>query len=128
MAVLSLFVLVTGNRYIEISGNENIQAGIPALILIIGLLFLEPYINGDNRVIKFGILLGDASYVMYLFHPYCIYFFQRLVFPKIIQTNIIIEIMKVLISIFATMIFSIYCYKLVDKPIQNGLKSIFINK
>jgi peptidoglycan/LPS O-acetylase OafA/YrhL len=112
----------------QISENRNIQTGIPALILVIGLLFFEPYINGNNKAIKFGILLGDASYVMYLFHPYCIYFFQRLVFPKIIQTNIIIEIMKAMISILATIIFSIYCYKLVDKPIQNGLRNIFINK
>ncbi|GHU16170.1 acyltransferase [Spirochaetia bacterium] len=128
LAVFSFLFLIFGNKWgIKISVNRNIQTGIPALMLVIALLFFEKYINGNNSIVKFGVKLGDASYAMYLFHPFFIYFFQRLIFPRLIGNNgnLIIEVLKLLISLTITTIGSIFIYKFIDNSIQIQLKKYF---
>jgi peptidoglycan/LPS O-acetylase OafA/YrhL len=108
------------------SENRNLQKGIPSLIIIIALLTIENYINKKNVIIKFLILLGEASYAMYLFHYHIIAFLSRVIFPRIIgDINIFyIEIIKLLFTLMVTIVISIYLYKLVDMPIQKWLRKL----
>jgi peptidoglycan/LPS O-acetylase OafA/YrhL len=123
--LISLLYLFLSDIYgIQISKNRNINYGIPCLMLVIGVLGLENYINKNSLLIRLGIELGNASYAMYLFHPFVIYFFQRIIFHKI---NLIlpgIGLLKLIISLFMTIFVSILIYRLVDKPIQNILRHI----
>jgi peptidoglycan/LPS O-acetylase OafA/YrhL len=106
------------------SVNRNLQEGIPSLLLVMALVFIEHYINGNNRCIKFMVLLGEASYAMYLFHYHIIVFLSRIVFPKIGVNNVAVELLKLVFTITVTIIISIYVYKLVDKPIQSELRKL----
>ena len=121
-----IFIFFSCIYHWHISSDGNVQVGIPALLLVISVISLEKYINSNNMLIKAGLLLGDASYVMYLFHPFCIYFLQRIIFPKIgLQDNIfIIELMKLILALGITSTFSILMYKLVDNPIQIKLRRL----
>jgi peptidoglycan/LPS O-acetylase OafA/YrhL len=108
------------------SKNRNLQNGIPSLILVVALLAMENYINIQNIIVKFMVLLGEASYTMYLFHYHITAFFSRVVFPRIVGNNniFIVEILKLLFTIISTIIISIYLYKLVDMPIQKKLRRL----
>jgi peptidoglycan/LPS O-acetylase OafA/YrhL len=72
------------------------------------------------------VLLGEASYAMYLFHYHIIAFISRIIFPRVLgNINIFyVEIIKLFFTIAITMIISIYLYKLVDMPIQKGLRKL----
>src|SRR5262249_28023161 len=55
-----------------------IAAGVPALALVVGALILERA-YGDSVKSPIVSLLGDASYVLYLIHPYIVYGLLRTV-------------------------------------------------
>jgi peptidoglycan/LPS O-acetylase OafA/YrhL len=103
-----------------LSSNRNIYYGIPALILTASLLFLEKDIK-DNRIIRFGIELGEASYVIYLIHLHIVFFFSRVVFSKIPIENgsIFIEIIKLIAAFAVTIILGVIVYRFIDKPVQD---------
>jgi peptidoglycan/LPS O-acetylase OafA/YrhL len=105
------------------SSDRNIYYGIPALILTASLLFLE-YDIRDNRITRFGILLGEASYVMYLIHLHVVFFLSRVVFSKIPEMNgtIFMGIVKIIIAFTITIILSVIIHRFIDSPIQNYFK------
>jgi peptidoglycan/LPS O-acetylase OafA/YrhL len=46
---------------------EAFRTGVPATMIVLGVVLLEPHLKG--RLPKSLLLLGDASYAIYLFHP-----------------------------------------------------------
>jgi peptidoglycan/LPS O-acetylase OafA/YrhL len=118
--------------YSEITGfyiikNRNINYGVPALIMVTAVLLLEDNIK-VNSMVKFFVWLGEASYAMYLFHYHIITFFSRLVFPKLFginNTNIIVDLIKIIIGIGCTIILSLIIYELIDKQIQKKFRMLF---
>ena len=111
---------------ITFSENPNLQKGIPSLILVIALLLIEKQINKQNKIVKFMILLGKASYAMYIFHYLIITVFTRIIFKKVLENNnlFFIEMIILLLTIASTIIISIYSYKLIDMPIQKKLRKL----
>jgi peptidoglycan/LPS O-acetylase OafA/YrhL len=126
MIICFAFLIGSDIMGFHLSKNRNLQNGIPSLILIMALLVMEDYINRKNVIVKFMVFLGEVSYVMYLFHYHIIAFLSRVIFSRIIGNNniFVLEITKLLFTIIATIIISIYLYKLVDMPIQKMLKKL----
>jgi peptidoglycan/LPS O-acetylase OafA/YrhL len=125
-AVMSIAYLVVSDIYgSRIFSNRNIFYGIPALTLTASLLLLEKYI-GNNRIVKLGLKLGDASYAVYLFHLFIIMFLSRIIFPRIFGNVdiFILELVKLILALALTVFFSMLLYDFVDKPIQNYLRSL----
>jgi peptidoglycan/LPS O-acetylase OafA/YrhL len=126
LAILSYAYMVFGDIYqFNISGNRNINWGIPSLLLVASLLFLEQHIR-DSKLVKWGMELGEASYAMYLFHYHIVTLFSRLVFPRIFGNSkgFAMELLKLIIAICATVFFSVLIYEFIDKPIQKFLRGI----
>lgn len=96
--------------------------GFPAFFLANAMLMLEPYINKENRFIQTAILIGDASYAMYLAHPFIIYAFIRLIFARFPTTSIPIQFAELLITLLAVCIVSILIHKKYEKPVMNWLR------
>jgi peptidoglycan/LPS O-acetylase OafA/YrhL len=125
-----LFLIFSDITGFRVSNNRSIQQGIPALIVVTSILLLEKYIKNNHFLVQIGLRVGDASYVMYLFHPFFIYFFQRLVFQKIIRgsDNIMIKIIEIIIELIIVITGSIYLYRYIDEPVQKGLRWLMIGK
>ncbi len=91
--------------------------GLPLFVLFIGLLWMF-------REIKIGnifILLGGASYSLYLLHVYIIFFIQRVLID---QFNIFSMNMAVIIFIMIVcVLMSILSYLLFEKPITKYLRN-----
>jgi len=129
VALSSLLLLICNelpnSHSTHISEDRNIQFGIPALLFVGSILFLEKNIKANSHLIKFGLLVGNASFAMYLFHPYFIYFLQRVIYPKALgqMEGISIEIFKMLTAFIVTIIGSIFIYRYIDDPIQKYLST-----
>jgi exopolysaccharide production protein ExoZ len=117
-----------GNHYLLVS--RGIIFGIPAAAVVGSVLFLEKEIDRDNRAVRFGVDVGEASYVMYLIHCLVIVFFAKAVFKEAAGTNcaFIYEIVKIIITVIATITFSMLIHRFIDTPVQRYLKRALIKK
>jgi peptidoglycan/LPS O-acetylase OafA/YrhL len=124
IAIVS-FVCLCGNILIKFNVNRNIYGGIPSLLFVASFLILENQIK-NNRMTKFFLRLGEASYVLYLFHTFIITLFTRIIFVDIINhnENIAISLMLEMIIMLSTVMGSILLYDIIDKPIQNYLRAV----
>ena len=130
IGLFSLIYLI----YSDIAGfriinNRNIYYGIPSLLLVGSIVLLEKSIK-NNRFINFCVTLGEASYAMYLFHPFIILFLSRILFPKIIGENgsFIINLIKIITALAITIVGSMLIDKIIDKPIQSYARSMLLNR
>ncbi|WP_348823529.1 acyltransferase family protein [Flavobacterium aestuarii] len=125
LGVLSLVFMIFNDLTHEFSFlGRNISRGIPALLFVNAFLVLENYINEENVFIKLGLKLGDASYAMYLFHPFMVFFLTRLVYPSTIGKSdfFLIEFFKLIIAFVVVCIGSILIFEMIDKPILNWFR------
>jgi peptidoglycan/LPS O-acetylase OafA/YrhL len=122
-AFLCIAWLVASDIYGLRPFNRNIYYGVPALLLAVSALLLEGNIR-DSGMTRFFLKLGDASYAMYLFHPFSIFFLSRLVFPRIFgdASAFPLELAKLLLAMGLTVVFSLLIYEGIDKPIQKRLR------
>jgi exopolysaccharide production protein ExoZ len=124
LAIISYGFLAFNDFAKFISHREYLFDGIPALILVASILFLEENIK-PAKIILFGIKLGEASYAMYLIHFLMVNFLGKGL-NKIMGANSIfaIELIKVIIAFTVTIFFSIIIHKFIDNPIQNYFRNM----
>jgi len=104
-----------------------VQVGIPALVFVAALLGLESRLARDTPLIRFGLLLGDASYGMYLFHYHIIALLSRVVFRHLGlgDGSFGVELVKVLAAFAAVIAGGVCVYILLDRPIQARLRPLY---
>jgi peptidoglycan/LPS O-acetylase OafA/YrhL len=105
---------------------RNIRYGIPSLLFVNAFLVMESRINEKNKIIKTGLKLGDASYAMYLFHPFVIYFLLRVAYPKIIGPSnlLLVKLAELIFAIIVIALVSVIIYEFVDKPSNQFFKKL----
>lgn len=131
---INMLMLLTGLAafvvmlYIDLSKSamlnlpRNVHYGIPALLFANAFLVLEHRFNAENIIVKTGLKLGDASYAMYLFHPFVVYFLVRIVYPKIPGSSSVIQLAELLFSLVLVAIASVLIYDYIDKPLTELFK------
>ena len=67
----SVFIVVQG-LYSGFGWPRAIASGLPALIIVLGAILVEKLYNIQAKN-KLSCLLGEASYILYVIHPYVIY-------------------------------------------------------
>lgn len=130
MGFLSLLFLIyngSTNQFNFLS--RNIRTGIPCLFLVFAFMSIEPYLKNDNKIVKWLTLVGESSYAMYLFHPFILFGFTRLIFPYIFDdyNSVLIEIIKFILVSVVLIIVSILIYKFLDKPLNEYLRRKILN-
>jgi len=66
------FVVIVEREYAAVGTERALRAGIPAFVIVLAAVMLEKvFAYAIKR--KTTVLLGDASYVLYLTHPYVVY-------------------------------------------------------
>jgi peptidoglycan/LPS O-acetylase OafA/YrhL len=95
--------------------------GVPAVLLFMGFLSLE----GKIRFPKWILAIGDASYSLYLFHPYIIELVDKKISLR--QATPLTVIVSVL-----TVVFCFLCagcsYRLVERPSNEFLRNAFLKR
>ena len=113
--LVSIFIL---NYY---NFSRSISYGLPSLILAIYFLFFLNHLKFPKILVS----PGDASYCIYLLHPYVIQFFYKIL--EINEYDIIIELVFTLIISIIVFIISLLIYKFIEFPINGSLRKKFIN-
>jgi exopolysaccharide production protein ExoZ len=96
--------------------------GFPSVVIVLCWLALE----GRVRFPKWLLLIGDASYSLYLFHPYVI----QLVDKKIVALSVItpLSVAASLFAILACFPLAIISFRLVERPSNEFLRRCFIKR
>jgi peptidoglycan/LPS O-acetylase OafA/YrhL len=92
-----------------------LTAGVPATVLLAAVIVIERRGNVFNNTIMLAI--GDASYALYLSHPYV-----TQVIEKIGQRFRFTEgasIFSVMVTLFLAVIFALLIHKMVEKPLSS---------
>ena len=113
--LVSIFIL---NYY---NFSRSVSYGLPSLILTVYFLFFLNHLKFPKILVS----LGDASYCIYLLHPYVIQFFYKIL--EINEYDIIIELVFTLIISIIVFIVSLLIYKFIEFPINGSLRKKFIN-
>ena len=98
-----------------------IHYGIFSFALLIYFLFFLNNLKFPKTLVS----LGDASYCMYLLHPYIVQFFYKIF--KLNSYNFLIQSVFTLIIIILVCLTSILIYNFIEKPINKNLRKKLIN-
>jgi peptidoglycan/LPS O-acetylase OafA/YrhL len=125
----SLFIISSGinNSGTDLTERDLLRMlcfGIPSFILIVGIVSYE--INFKVKVNKIFLLLGEASYSLYLIHLPLVVAFAKL-YPKLKIQNDLIFHLLFLVLIFLICFISILVFRFIEKPIIAKLNSRFNN-
>ncbi|MEO6328449.1 MAG: acyltransferase [Ginsengibacter sp.] len=126
VCILSIiFLIYVGYPEIPIQ-FRGFLFGLPALIICSVFVFSEGSFKTNTIIYKFLYKLGNASYIMYLIHPFIIFGVLRLIHPLFDSKNIGLIIIEFLISIAIVCLSSTLIYSRVELPMQRFLKNKFL--
>jgi exopolysaccharide production protein ExoZ len=119
LIVLALVIYPPLNAYL---GQFNVTApGLFAVMIVAAFLFWKaPQAHAQNIVLASLVLFGNASYGLYLMHPYLI---QAAI--KLLGKSLSLPMFSVLmvITALATVALSVVVFALIEKPIQSMILS-----
>jgi len=121
----SIIFLILADLYDNLKFlDRNIWRGLPAFFLLNGILHLEQNIK-NSKAIRVLLNLGNSSYALYLFHPFIIYGYTRIMVPILNLNVYFLEIPALLILLFYI---SSLIHERVEIPITSFLRHRIIPK
>ena len=120
ISALSLPVLQHFSDYIRM--DRIVALGVPGFILVLSCVLLE----GGIKLPKIFTRLGNASYSLYIIHPYIIQGFDK-VLVKIDEFSIV-TFMWCLVVVFASLALALLSYSLYEKPAIDLLRGQFLKR
>jgi exopolysaccharide production protein ExoZ len=100
-----------------------IHYGLPAVLLVAGGLLTEPALR-PGRWLTTLVELGDASYALYLFHPFVILCLSRIAFKNVLhESGPELRLAMLLSAVVLSLAASVVVNRCIDGPIQRRLRS-----
>ncbi len=125
-AVVAGFVLIACSELIFGEAPRWLVAGIPSFVIVVAAVLLER-IHGFRITNRFAVMVGDASYVLYLIQAYVLYGVLRLVIGKRHFSELAGQLLTLPLMAL-TVVFAIAVYKLYEQPILRVLKRKLIRR
>ena len=122
---LSFVALVLQEIYIGVFRWRGLTAGVPAAFLVISAIYLERDF-GLRSGGRFLLNLGEASYILYLVHPYIIYSVLRLGFVGAEQFADVWKWLLIVGCLGLSMIIAIGLHLFFERPVMARLRYWFI--
>jgi peptidoglycan/LPS O-acetylase OafA/YrhL len=99
---------------------ELLSFGIPAAAIVVLALSCE----GKIRIPLLLLAAGDASYSLYLFHPYLVEPMQRMVAH--VMSNPIVTMLALPFIFAVAVAFALLCYRIIERPSNLWLRATFM--
>ena len=116
VAALSLVAVY----YDKFSGYDSLLFGLPPVLTVAGLVALERSLR--NRPLRWALLIGDASYSLYLSHPFVVRALY-LTLPTVVATaNPVIGIFCIAVASLASIPFAVLIYRVFERPVLAMLR------
>jgi peptidoglycan/LPS O-acetylase OafA/YrhL len=107
--------------YDKFSGYDFLLFGLPPVLTVAGLVALERSLQ--NRPLRWALLIGDASYSLYLSHPFAVRALY-LALPTVAATaNPFIGVLCIAVATSAAIPFAVLIYKVIERPMLDVLRS-----
>ena len=103
-----LLILIQGDQLNF--GPRIVALGIPSFFLVTTASLLSQ--SGWDTRLAWLVLIGDASYILYLIHPYCEYSIERVLSPRLpwLHLNTVSgAVIGVSLSILLALLIHVYC-------------------
>ena len=114
--------------FLETSFGRTIHSGVPMVLVFLGTIGFESLLRNynNNFISRLGVLLGDASYSIYLTHPFVLSpvaiickHFGLLTSPLLFST----------VLLFSSCVVGIFVYLVIERPLHTYIKDRFrLNK
>ncbi len=113
---LLAFCLMVYFDHNKIYANRVLVFGIPAFFIVLFFILSEHITNADNFLHKFFYQVGNASYVVYLCHPFVVFFIIRIIKP-LLPGNLLFSIIELLLMLGVVTFISILIHKKIELPV-----------
>lgn len=119
-AALALLVIVATGFEVTPS-NRFVVYGVPAALLVAAVAFGREREAADGLIARLGALLGDASYALYLIHPFVI----RAALEAAWSSGVAAALGPggfIVLSLLASLLFSLLVYRLLERPTTQAVR------
>lgn len=110
----------------KIEGNRLLLYGIPSFIITSFFVFSENKWPAATWMYKWLYRLGNASYVIYLIHPFVMNIFLRLLHPLLKFDNNLVAFAELVVSLFFVCITSDFVHRKIEKPLIGKIDQLLL--
>ena len=119
--IASVVALVLLEKHLKDDVPRYLAGGIPAAVIVLSALLLERILGIFSRS-RLAWLLGEASYVIYLIHPYIVFGVLRLLLPRMGELSLAMDVIVIAGLIALTSTIGIAIHLLFEKPVMAYLR------
>lgn len=119
--IASAVAIVLLEKHYKDSVPRYLAGGLPAAVIVLSALLLERLFGIFSRS-RIAWLLGEASYVIYLIHPYIVFGVLRLLLPRTGDLSLAMDVVVIAGLLAMTSTISILIHLLFEKPVMAFLR------
>lgn len=119
--IASAVAIVLLEKHYKDSVPRYLAGGLPAAVIVLSALLLERLFGIFSRS-RIAWLLGEASYVIYLIHPYIVFGVLRLLLPRTGDLSLAMDVVVIAGLLALTSTISILIHLLFEKPVMAFLR------
>jgi peptidoglycan/LPS O-acetylase OafA/YrhL len=116
----TMFGIMLWAHFKDLYWIRDIFLGIPAVVIVCLALSTESKVAIPTTVLA----IGDASYSLYLLHPYIVIPVQKLIERATSSTIVMIVAVPFIVGL--SIVFALVSYRIVERPANNWLRAKFI--
>ena len=117
----SSFIIMVYFDYQKIYFSRTLLFGIPSFFVVLFFIISEHLLNIENPIYKYFYQIGNASYVMYLIHPFIIFFIARLISP-FFEISLFNSIIELIIKLSLVVLISNSIHRIIELPLVRILQ------
>jgi len=125
ISTLGISVMVYFN-FTQFEGNRLLLYGVPSFFITCFFVLSENRWRTNTFIYQWLYRLGNASYVIYLIHPFVMNIFIRLVHPLLKIDNIGVALVELVMSIFFLCIISDFVHRKIERPLLNKIEQLLL--
>ncbi len=128
LGITSLLCLI-GMAYFnlnKVEGNRLLLYGIPSFIITSFFVFSENKWPAETWIYQWFYRLGNASYVIYLIHPFVMNIFLRLLHPLLKFDTNLVAFAELIVSMFFVCITSDFVHRKIEKPLIVKIEQLLL--
>jgi exopolysaccharide production protein ExoZ len=112
--------------YAEVAGlhlPRLIEFGVPSMLLVMGAVGLERFIDARNWLLSHLILMGDASYATYLTHWFIVYAIAKFE-TKVLSSFHLWQVSLAFLTVGLALVVGQVFFFAIDRPMSRRLKRV----
>ncbi len=120
LALVSFFIMGYFD-YNKIYFSRTLLFGVPSFFVVLFFILSENLISSKSMVHDYFYRIGNASYVVYLAHPFIIFFIARLISP-IFVGNLFYSVIELILKLSLVVLISNWIHEKIELPVVRSFE------